>query len=429
MQQHIIDFLQDHGLKLNQWTLLLTAVFIIILTAIIVHFILHKLVLVRLEYFAKKSKMLWIEVLTENKLFSRIAFTVQGMIVLLQTAFWVHQGVKTLVIVMVAAKVWVLVCALLSVFSFLDIILKFASRFDAAARLPLGGIFQGIKLLAALLFGIFILSVLIDKSPFILISGLGAMAAVIMLVFKDSILGLSAGVQLSANNMMRVNDWIQMTKYGADGTVMDIGLTTVKVRNFDNTITMIPTYALVSDSFTNWRGMQESGGRRIKRAIYIDVTTIHYLTREEQEKILQSPLLQPFASVKKDEHDQGSTEGKIDLSQYLSDGTPMTNLGLYRIYLDLYLKNHPRILNYMTYMVRQMEPDATGIPLEIYGFSNTVVWKDYEAIQSEIFEHAYAVINEFSLSVYQNPSGNSSTVTVLQGDARKSHAIEVTQQS
>ena len=384
MQQHIIDFLQQHGFKFNQFTLFLTAVSIIILTAAIVHVILHRIVLVRLVQFAQKSTRLWSKVVTENQLFSRMAFTVQGLIVILQTTFWVHQGVKTLVFLMIAAKVWVLVCALLSIFSFLDIVLKFASKLDIAARLPLGGIFQGFKLLAALLFGIFILSVLIDKSPLILISGLGAMAAVIMLVFKDSILGLSAGVQLSANNMMRVNDWIQMPKYGADGIVMDIGLTTVKVRNFDNTITMIPTYALVSDSFTNWRGMQESGGRRIKRSVYIDVTTVHYITPEEKEKILESKLLQPFANSEKN-------KDRVD---------------------------HPCILNQMTYMVRQMAPDATGLlPLEIYGFSNTVVWKDYEAIQSEIFEHAYAVIEEFSLSAYQNPSGNSSSVTVYQGNA------------
>jgi len=418
MQQHIIDFLQQHGFKFNQFTLFLTAVSIIILTAAIVHVILHRIVLVRLVQFAQKSTRLWSKVVTENQLFSRMAFTVQGLIVILQTTFWVHQGVKTLVFLMIAAKVWVLVCALLSIFSFLDIVLKFASKLDIAARLPLGGIFQGFKLLAALLFGIFILSVLIDKSPLILISGLGAMAAVIMLVFKDSILGLSAGVQLSANNMMRVNDWIQMPKYGADGIVMDIGLTTVKVRNFDNTITMIPTYALVSDSFTNWRGMQESGGRRIKRSVYIDVTTVHYITPEEKEKILESKLLQPFENSEKNKDRVDHKEFIMDLGKYLSKGQSITNLGLYRIYLDLYLKNHPRILNQMTYMVRQMAPDATGLlPLEIYGFSNTVVWKDYEAIQSEIFEHAYAVIEEFSLSAYQNPSGNSSSVTVYQGNA------------
>lgn len=413
MQQQFIDFLQQHGFRFNQFTLFLTAIFIIILTAVIIHVVLHRIVLVRLVQFAQKSTRLWSKVVTENQLFSRMAFTIQGLIVILQTTFWVHQGVKTLVTLMVAAKVWVLIYALLSIFSFLDIALKFASKLEIAGRLPLGGIFQGFKLLAALLFGIFILSVLINKSPLILISGLGAMAAVIMLVFKDSILGLSAGVQLSANNMMRVNDWIQMPKYGADGIVMDIGLTTVKVRNFDNTITMIPTYALVSDSFTNWRGMQESGGRRIKRSVYIDVTTVHYVTEAEKEKILKSTLLQPFAvSEQKSSH--------MNLSQHLSTNHPVTNLGLYRIYLDLYLKNHPHILNQMTYMVRQMAPDETGLlPLEIYGFSDTVVWKEYEAIQSEIFEHAYAIIEEFSLSAYQNPSGNSSSVTMFRGDVNQ----------
>lgn len=414
MQQRIMDFLQQHGMRFNEWTLLGMALVIIIFTAVVVHMILHKLVLVRLENFSQKTNMIWLQVLTENQLFSRIAFIIQGMIVLLQTTFWLRQGVKPLIVVMMCAKIWVLIYLLLAIFSFLDIVLKFSHRMNIAERLPLRGIFQGIKLLAALIFGILILSVLINKSPLILISGLGAMAAVIMLVFKDSILGLAAGVQLSANSMLRVNDWLQMPKYGADGMVMDIGLTTVKVRNFDNTVTMIPTYALVSDSFTNWRAMQESGGRRIKRSIYVDVTTIRFLTDEELEKLAKSELLGAFITSRKEEIRKDNEESHADLNGSILNGRRMTNFGLYRQYLDLYLKKHPKVRNDMMYMVRQMAPEPNGVPLEIYCFSNTVVWKDYETIQSDIFDHAYAVIEEFYLSAYQNPSGNSSTVTVIQ---------------
>ncbi|VDZ51934.1 Miniconductance mechanosensitive channel [Serratia odorifera] len=267
------------------------------------------------------------------------------------------------------------------------------------------GIFQGIKLVAAILIGIAIVSLLMGKSPLLLLSGLGAMTAVLMLVFKDPILGLVAGIQLSANDMLKIGDWLEMPKYGADGAVTDIGLTTVKVRNWDNTITTIPTYALISDSFKNWRSMSESGGRRIKRSINIDTTSVHFLSEQEQQRLNRNPLLLQYLNGKAQELNEYNRQKQWDLSSPLN-GRRLTNLGTLRAYLEAYLRAHPDIHQEMTLMVRQLAPTPEGLPLEIYAFTNTTVWAKYESIQADIFDHILAVIGEFDLRIHQTPTGN-----------------------
>lgn len=261
------------------------------------------------------------------------------------------------------------------------------------------------KLIAAVLIGIMIVSLLMGKSPLLLLSGLGAMTAVLMLVFKDPILGLVAGIQLSANDMLKIGDWLEMPKYGADGAVTDIGLTTVKVRNWDNTVTTIPTYALISDSFKNWRSMSESGGRRIKRSINIDTTSVHFLSEQEEQRLNRNPLLQHYLNNKTEELQQYNQQAQVDLSSPLN-GRRLTNLGTLRAYLEAYLRAHPHIHQHMTLMVRQLAPTPEGLPLEIYAFTNTTVWAQYESIQSDIFDHIYAVIEEFDLRIHQTPTGN-----------------------
>ncbi len=260
------------------------------------------------------------------------------------------------------------------------------------------------KLVSAILVGILIISLLLGQSPAILISGLGAMAAVLMLVFKDPILGLVAGIQLSANDMLKLGDWLEMPKYGADGAVTDIGLTTVKVRNWDNTITTIPTWSLVSDSFKNWSGMSASGGRRIKRSINIDTTSVHFLDEQEQQRLIQAKLLKPYMNSRHQEIDEWNREHGSEAS--VLNLRKMTNVGTFRAYLNEYLRNHPRIRKDMTLMVRQLAPDNNGLPMEIYCFTNTVVWAEYESIQADIFDHIFAVVEEFGLRVYQSPTGN-----------------------
>lgn len=230
---------------------------------------------------------------------------------------------------------------------------------------------------------IIIVSTLIDKDPVNILTGLGASAAILMLVFKDTIMGLVAGVQLSANDMLRPGDWITMPKYGADGTVIEVTLTTVKVRNWDNTITTVPPYALVSDSFQNWRGMRESGGRRVKRSINIDMNTVHFCTLEQMKTFEKQAWMSDFEKTGKEE----------------------VNLYVFRHYLEYYLRHNPRVNTELILMVRQLQPTPQGLPIELYFFSANKDWIPYERLQAEVFDHLLAVLPEFGLRVFQSPSG------------------------
>ncbi|MBW7982108.1 mechanosensitive ion channel family protein [Enterobacillus tribolii] len=407
MQKNVMKWLEQYGLDFTDTytTSLIVILGLILLTALVIHFILHRIVLTRLERMGQQSQRLWLQVITQNKLFRRIALTIQGIIVNIQAVVWLHPGTQAGDILILCAQLWIMLYALLSLFSLLDTLLDLSHRFSFASQLPLRGIFQGVKLVAAIIIGIMMISLLIGKSPLILISGLGAMTAVLMLVFKDPILGLVAGIQLSANNMLHMGDWLEMPKYGADGAVIDIGLTTVKVKNWDNTITTIPTYALISDSFKNWRAMSESGGRRIKRSLNIDTTSVHFLSDDEHQHLMKSQLLAPYIDAKTQELTTYNSQQHTDLSSPLN-GRRMTNLGTFRAYLQAYLRSHPRIRKDMTLMVRQLAPTAEGLPLEIYAFTSTTVWAEYEDIQSDIFDHSFAVIPEFGLRVHQTPTGN-----------------------
>ena len=402
--QELITQIEEMGIEINHTNSLFIIFGIIFLTAIIVHLILHRLVLRTFEKRAQASSHLWLQIITQNKLFHRLAFTLQGIIVNVQAVLWLQKGSDAAQILTTVAQLWVMLYALLSFFSLLDVIFNISQKLSVASQLPLKGIFQGVKLVSAILVGILIISLLLGQSPAILISGLGAMAAVLMLVFKDPILGLVAGIQLSANDMLKLGDWLEMPKYGADGAVTDIGLTTVKVRNWDNTITTIPTWSLVSDSFKNWSGMSASGGRRIKRSINIDTTSVHFLDEQEQQRLIQARLLKPYMDSRHEEitmwnQQHGGGESVLNLRK-------MTNIGTFRAYLNEYLRNHPRIRKDMTLMVRQLAPDNNGLPIEIYAFTNTVVWAEYESIQADIFDHLFAVVEEFGLRIHQSPTGN-----------------------
>lgn len=402
--QELISQVEELGIEINHTTSLVMIFGIIFLTAIIVHVILHWVVLRAFEKRANASSRLWLQIITQNKLFHRLAFTLQGIIVNIQAALWLQKGSEAAEILVTCAQLWIMMYALLSLFSLLDVILNLSQKLPAASQLPLKGIFQGIKLIGAIIVGILMISLLIGQSPAILISGLGAMAAVLMLVFKDPILGLVAGIQLSANDMLKLGDWLEMPKYGADGAVIDIGLTTVKVRNWDNTITTIPTWSLVSDSFKNWSGMSASGGRRIKRSISIDATSIHFLDEDERQRLHKAHLLKPYLTTRHQEIDEWNQ--LLDAPESVLNHRRMTNIGTFRAYLNEYLRHHPRIRKDMTLMVRQLAPDDHGLPIEIYAFTNTVVWLEYESIQADIFDHIFAVIEEFGLRIHQSPTGN-----------------------
>ena len=349
-----------------------------------------------------------------QRLARRLSFAFQGALVVIQAKLWIPEGIWFLHVVEVVTDQWIIIFALLSLFTLLDILQSISDRRETRAHFPLRGLLQTIKLVASILTAILAVSLLMDKSPLILLSGLGALSAVLLLVFKDPILGLVAGIQLSANNMLAVGDWLEMPKYGADGDVVDIALTTVKVRNWDKTITTIPTYALISDSFKNWRGMSEAGGRRIKRSIHVEMSSVCFLNKEQLTELKKAQLLSDYITSTISEIEKENADKKADMT-VMQNGRRMTNVGTFRKYLVSYLKNHPKIHQGMTLIVRQLEPTTNGLPIEVYAFTNTTSWNAYEDIQSDIFDHIIAVLPAFSLRVHESPTGNDIRLLVKSG--------------
>ncbi len=377
---------------------------LIILISATIHFVLHRVVISWVGSRAQGNRQVWRKAFFERKLFNRLAQTLQGIIIHIQAGLWLDGDALALPIIQTAAHLWALLYGLLSLFALLDALLDIFRQKPSMQNFPLRGIFQSIKLIASIFIGLLIIATLIGKSPLLLLSGLGAMTAILMLVFKDPILGLVAGIQLSANNMLTVGDWLDMPKYRANGAVIDIGLTTVKVQNWDKTITTIPTYALISDSFINWRGMSESGGRRIKRSLMIDSSSVRFLDEEDVARLQRARLLAPYLEQKVEEVNRYNSEQQLDLSSQVN-GRRLTNLGTFRVYLNTFLKSHPQIHQQMTLLARQLESTPNGIPMEIYAFTTTTSWVEYEGIQGDIFDHVFAVLQEFGLRVHQVPTG------------------------
>ena len=286
----------------------------------------------------------------------------------------------------------------------LDIINVVYQRRPDARLHPIKGYLQVVKIVIYAIATILIIATLIDRSPLILLSGLGAMAAVLMLIFQDTLLSLVASVQITSNDLIRVGDWVEMPQLNADGDVIDIALHTVKVQNWDKTITSIPTKRFISDSFKNWRGMQESGGRRIKRSLYLDQQSVHFLDADERKRLYRFSLLEDYLVNKRKEIDEWNAK-LAERGQDPVNTRRVTNLGTFRAYVERYLRAHPGVHQNMTLMVRQLSPTADGLPLEIYCFTNTTAWNAYEGIQSDIFDHLLAILPEFGLRVFQHPSG------------------------
>lgn len=280
----------------------------------------------------------------------------------------------------------------------------YSKRPEARAR-PIKGYIQVGKILLYAAAAILVIATLLDRSPLLLISGLGAMAAVLMLVFKDTILSLVASVQLASNDMIRVGDWIEMPQLNANGDVIDLALHTVKIQNFDKTITTIPTWRLINESFVNWRGMQESGGRRIMRSLLLDQSSIRFLTPEERSGLKRFALLDLYLDGKTRELEAWN-ESFVRAGRDPVNTRRLTNVGTFRAYMEAYLKAHPGVAKEKTLMVRQRDPTPEGLPLEVYCFANTVVWEQYEATQSDIFDHFLAILPEFDLRLFQAPTGH-----------------------
>lgn len=300
---------------------------------------------------------------------------------------------------------YVLLASVLALYSVINGSVRLYEKHPVSREVPATSFVQVIKLLVAFMAIILGVSVLLNRSPLLVFSGLGAMTAVLLLIFKDAILGFVAGIQLAANRMIAVGDWIEMPKYGADGDVEEVALTTVKVRNWDKTRTTIPTYALISDSFKNWRGMQEAGGRRIKRAIYIDIDSVKLIDPPLRERLDGIRHIQDYLAEKDRElaewHEQQGTVSPDDINR-----RHLTNIGTFRAYIERYLQRHPKVHDKMTLLVRQLPPDEKGLPIEIYCFTTDIRWAFYESIQADIFDHLFAVARIFDLRIYQQPSGN-----------------------
>lgn len=290
------------------------------------------------------------------------------------------------------------------IFALLDVTLDVARERGLNKKLPIKSINQLIKLFVFLVVAVISISTVLGKSPLYFLSGLGAMTAVVLLVFKDTILGFVAGVQLAANQMVSRGDWIEMPKYGADGEVLEVALTTVQVQNWDKTITMIPTYALISDSFKNWRGMEQAGGRRIKRSIRIDVNSIGFMEQSLIEHLQKIDSISDYLVEKQSEINEQNQQLASDLTVN-ANGRKLTNVGTFRAYLEYYLRNHPMVSQEMTLIVRQLPADENGLPIELYLFCIDIRWAAYEAIQADLFDHIYAVLPEFNLRAFQSPSG------------------------
>jgi len=381
-----------------------TIIVITIGLAFLADFIVKKIIVGSITRMATKSKNDWDDILIERKVFNRLAHLAPAIIVhyALQYVFEAENLVNFLENL---TQAYMVVVVLFVIDALLDSLHQVYHRLPISDGRNIKGYVQVVKIIFYFVAIIMIISIFSGKAPKILMGGIGAMAAVLMLVFKDTILGFVASIQLSANNMVNVGDWISMPKYNADGDVIDISLNTVKVQNWDKTIATIPTYALVSESFNNWRGMEDSGGRRIKRSININMKSVGFLDHEQIEKFSKYHLLKDYISKKEKEITDYNKANKLD-EDTVTNGRKMTNLGTFRVYLENYLHNHPKINQDMTFLIRHLQPSEKGIPVEIYVFSNDQAWANYEAIQADIFDHILAILPEFGLSVFQNPTGD-----------------------
>jgi len=335
---------------------------------------------------------------------SRLANIVPALIISIGIKLVPHVPEGLVTVVVNVCNAFVILTIALAIASILNLVnTVYEQRPDARTK-PIKGYIQVVTIALYAVALVLIIAALFDRSPLLLLSGLGAMAAVLMLVFQDTILSLVASVQISSNDVLRVGDWVEMPQLNADGDVIDIALHTVKIQNWDKTITTIPTRRFMTDPFKNWRGMQESGGRRIKRSIMLDQQSVHFLDKEQISRLGRFRLLQDYLPAKQQEIDdwnqQLAEQGKEPVNT-----RRITNLGSFRAYVLHYLKNHAGIHQRMTTMVRQLSPGADGLPLELYCFTNTTAWLDYEGIQSDIFDHLLSILPEFGLRVYQHPSG------------------------
>ena len=376
----------------------------VVLISYVAHYVVRKPVLAAVHTVIRRTASKWDDALIDNRVFRTLAHFVPALVIYVLAPVALRGYGIAIFVVEVAVQAYLIAVGARAIDLFLNAVVDIWDASGAAREISIKSFVQFIKIIVYITAGVFVVSVLLDKELSYLLGGLTALTAVILFVFRDPILGLVAGIQLSTNKMVSRGDWIEMPKYGADGDVLEVALTTVKVQNWDKTITTIPTYALISESFKNWRGMQDSGGRRIKRAIHIDLNSIHHCDEEMLERYLKIRYIREYIERKKEEVGEHNQSEGVDLS-VLANGRRLTNIGTFRAYVVAYLWNHPKVNREMTFLVRQLAPTDHGLPIEIYVFCNDVVWANYEGIQADIFDHLIAIVPTFDLQVFQAPSG------------------------
>ncbi|MCH7932970.1 MAG: mechanosensitive ion channel [Gemmatimonadetes bacterium] len=419
------DFLSN--LAANDWLRAVGGLFALTLLAWATDFVARRVILGLVHRVARRTRSTWDDRIIERRVFHRLAnvapalvtyagiglalgiapdVLADGVALDVESTSWEALVLAVASLVRRVSIAWVVVALTTAAGGLLNALNDiYTETYAEAGNRPIKGYLQVMSLFLYLASGVVVISVLADRSPVVFLSGLGALTAVLMLVFRDTILSLVASVQIMSNDMIRIGDWVEMPQANADGDVIDIALHTVKIQNWDKTISAIPTHKFISESFKNWRGMSDSGGRRIKRAIHLDMSSIHFLSDEEMAQLSRFEFLHEYLHAKQTELEVANAR-EVSGNDVIPDQRRLTNVGTFRAYVRHYLRNHPKIHQGMTLLVRQHEPGPQGLPLEIYCFSNDTDWGNYEAIQADIFDHLIASLHEFGLQAFQEPAGS-----------------------
>ena len=400
------ELLVESGLEAVyvDWLMLGVELLLVAILAAAADFVVKRIVVSRVTALARRSESHWDDRVLEHGVIQRLAHVAPAIVIYLSTDLVLADYAAAASLARRAALVYMIAVTTAAAFSGLNAAVDIARESPTSRSLPLRGIAQVVKMALFAVAAVSTVSIILNESPLLLLSGLGAMSAVAMFVFKDAILGFIAGVQLATNRMVARGDWIEMPSHGVDGDVIEVGLTTVKVQNFDKTIVTIPTYALVSESFKNWRGMSESGGRRIKRAINIDIGSVRFCDDEMLDRFARIRHIADYVASMREEAAQANREQGVDAAD-IANGIRLTNAGVYRAYVVAWLRQHPMVHQDMTFLVRHLDPTEHGLPIEIYVFCREQGWAAYEAIQADIIDHLFAMAPQFDLRVFQSPSG------------------------
>jgi miniconductance mechanosensitive channel len=403
----IVRLLEPLNLDLESdlYALLVSLMLLLVLAGICVlaNWISKSVILRVVHHFVARSRVSWDNKLMDRKVFTRLSHLVPGILLYHGAFLFESAGFTDWLQRMALAYLWFAVAY--SLHALLNALQDIYRGFSFSVSRPITGYIQTLQLIVWFATVLFVVASILNRSPVGFLTGLGALSAVLMLIFRDSILGLVAGIQITANDMVRIGDWISMPAFGADGDVIDIGLHTVKIQNFDRTISTVPTHALITNSFQNWRGMQESGGRRIKRSLMMDLQSVRFCDKDLLKKLETIEALKGYLAKRRKEVEAWNAERHIDGSCPLN-GRRLTNLGTFRAYVEAYLREHPQIHQEgLTFLVRQLAPTEKGVPIELYVFVKDIRWNYFEAIQSDIFDHLIAAVPWFDLALYQAPAG------------------------